>query len=252
MTGTSRATANDRRFYGVVTALVRRIEDPEGLGRVTVVYPWFDDGRTESDWCRVTQPYAGPDYGAVFVPEEDTEVLVAFEHGDMRFPVVVGGLYNGEQKPPTARKDEDRKMLRTKHGHELVFDDKSGSQAVWLKTKDEHEIKIDDTNGKITATTKNGPSITIDKTGTLTIDTGTGQKITLNGSAVTIEGASVTLSSSQISLGQGASEPLVLGRTFLNLFNSHVHTCTAPGSPSSPPAIPLLAPLVLSNVTKTG
>ena len=59
--------------------------------------------QAESDWCRVVQPYAGNGYGAVFVPEKGDEVLVAFVHGDMRFPIVIGGLYNGKDKPPTAR-----------------------------------------------------------------------------------------------------------------------------------------------------
>ena len=80
--------------------------DPEHECRVTLRFPFFDGATAETDWCRVVQPYAGNGYGAVFVPEEGDEVLVAFVHGDMRFPIVLGGLYNGQDKPPTDRTDQ--------------------------------------------------------------------------------------------------------------------------------------------------
>ena len=57
-------------------------------------------------------------------------MLVAFVHGDMRLPIVLGGLYNGQDKPPSDRqKDKDQKMVRTKAGHELLFDDSSQQRA---------------------------------------------------------------------------------------------------------------------------
>ena len=50
------------------------------------------------------QFYAGNGYGAFFVPEVGDEVLVAFTHGDMRMPIILGGLYNGVDKPVTYRR----------------------------------------------------------------------------------------------------------------------------------------------------
>ena len=93
MTSTQpRSRSTDRRYYGVVEALVTNvIDDPEQECRVTLRFPFFDGATAESDWCRVVQPYAGNGYGAVFVPEVGDEVLVAFVHGDMRFPIVLGG-----------------------------------------------------------------------------------------------------------------------------------------------------------------
>ena len=58
------------------------------------------------------------------------------------------------------------------------------------------------------------------------------------GAVVTIEGSMVTVAGS-------GGEPLIKGATFLGLFNSHIHTCTAPGAPSSPPMVPL-TPAVLT------
>ena len=125
-----RSRSTDRRYYGVVEALVAKVtDDPEGECRVTLRFPFFDGATAESDWCRVVQPYAGNGYGAVFVPEVGDEVLVAFVHGDMRFPIVLGGLYNGVDKPPTDRTaSKDQKMIRTKHGHQAVLDDSQGKR----------------------------------------------------------------------------------------------------------------------------
>ncbi len=60
----------------------------------------------------------------MWTPELKDEVLVAFIHGDMRHPIVLGGLYNGIDKPPTFKaNNKDEKMLRTKAGHEIRFID---------------------------------------------------------------------------------------------------------------------------------
>jgi uncharacterized protein involved in type VI secretion and phage assembly len=93
----------DKKYFGVATGIVQRVEDdPEKECRVQLTLPWYD-GATISEWCRVAQPYAGNGYGASFVPEKGDEVLVAFDQGDMRYPVVIGCLYNGvDSRPRTA------------------------------------------------------------------------------------------------------------------------------------------------------
>ena len=57
------------------------------------------DDQTELE-CRMCNSYAGNNYGFYFVPQVGDEVLVAFIQGDMRLPVILGGLYNGKDKPP--------------------------------------------------------------------------------------------------------------------------------------------------------
>ena len=42
----------------------------------------------------------GKDYGIVWLPQVNDEVLVGFEHGDVRFPYVLGGLWNGVDTMP--------------------------------------------------------------------------------------------------------------------------------------------------------
>lgn len=190
-----RARSTDRRYYGVVEAIVVENEGDDE-GRVKVKFPWFDGGGSVTEWCRVSQLYAGGGYGSVFVPEKDDEVLVAFIHGDMRFPIVLGGMYNGVDKPPTARKDgKDQKIIRTRAGHEVLLDD--GAK----------EVRI---------TTAQGGTMTVTATGEITLDA-----------------AKVTVKADSIDLGGGATEPGVLGRTLLAEFLKHTHP--APGGVTGPP-----------------
>ncbi|HEY6057335.1 MAG TPA: VgrG-related protein, partial [Candidatus Limnocylindrales bacterium] len=96
--GSNATPGGGKPIDGVVVAIVTNIDDDKKLGRVKLKFPWLSDSY-ESDWARMVQLSAGPDSGAVFLPEVNDEVLVAFEFGDIRRPYVVGGLYNGKDKP---------------------------------------------------------------------------------------------------------------------------------------------------------
>jgi phage baseplate assembly protein V len=232
---TPRSRSTDRRYYGLASALVERVEDPEREGRVTLRFPWFDGGRTESDWCRVAQLYAGNGYGSLFVPEAGDEVLVAFVHGDLREPIVLGGLYNGKDKPPGHRAaDQDRKMIRTKGGHQLTLDDTGSAQAIRVVTAGGPELILDDASGNI-AITGNGVSVTLADTGTVTV----------SGSVVKVEAVT------GIELGApAATQSAVLGEALMTLFNTHVHTLVPPTAiPTTPPIVPM-TPLQLSAKVK--
>ena len=78
-----------KRYPGVVTGIVKNLSDPEGQGRIELVFPWLSDS-VRSSWAPVASMLAGKDRGAFFMPEIDDEVLVAFEHGDMNHPFIVG------------------------------------------------------------------------------------------------------------------------------------------------------------------
>jgi uncharacterized protein involved in type VI secretion and phage assembly len=231
-----RSRSTDRRYYGVHEALVAKVEnDPAKECRVKLRYPWFDGGRTVSDWCRVVQLYAGNGYGAAFGPEKDDEVLVGFVHGDMRFPIVLGGLYNGKDKPPTHRApDKDQKLIRTKHGHEVVLDDTPGAEAVKVTTAGGHAVRLDDAGRTVVVEAPGGVTITLEDGGT-----------------ITVRGTTVKLDARTIELGSPVGEHLLLGQRFLNLFNTHTHTLVPPlPIPTTPPIVPILGPAVFSNVVQ--
>jgi len=231
-----RSRSTDRRYYGVVEAIVAKVTgDPEHECRVTLRFPFFDGATAESDWCRVVQPYAGNGYGAVFVPEEGDEVLVAFVHGDMRFPIVLGGLYNGVDKPPTDRTaSQDQKMIQTKHGHKVVLDDSQGHEAIRITTAGGHELILDDASGTV-AVTGNGVKITLEDSGT-----------------VTVQGTKVTVEAEQIALGSAAAAlSLILGEQFMAIYNTHTHALPFPPVVATVPGtVPPLTPAVFSQIVK--
>jgi uncharacterized protein involved in type VI secretion and phage assembly len=129
---------------GVAIAVVTQNRDPDGLGRVKLKFSWESEPR-ESDCARCAVPMAGKDRGTYFLPEVGDEVLVAFEREDMRFPYVLGALWNGQDAPPDNNSDgkNDRRVIKSRKGHTLTFDD--GEQVgVELRLQDGKHLKIDD------------------------------------------------------------------------------------------------------------
>lgn len=252
MSAISRTRTTDKRFYGVVQGIVTEVSDKDGKeGRVKVQFPWFDD-QMETEWCRVCQFYAGNGYGAFFVPEPQDEVLVAFTHGDMRMPIILGGLYNGKDKPPTHRStDQDQKMIRTKGQHELLFDDTAGKQRVRIRTHGGHTADLSDVDHKVTLQSSGGQSVVLDdSTSSMTLQTGAGT-ITLQTGAATItidRTGNITLTGQNVALGgAAATHPLVWGDVLVPWLSAHVHPTAA--GPTGPPAVPL--PPASSTVSKT-
>jgi len=208
-----------RRLYGVCAALVEDNDDPEHEGRVRLRFPWLDD-TTVSDWCRVSQLYAGNGYGALFVPEKQDEVLVAFVHGEMAEPMVIGGVYNGKDKPAghhDSKANKDPKLIRTKGGHQILLDDGSQSRQVAITTAGGHTVVLDDQNKKVRVastaghelvfddasqalhvSSPTGAKIEIDALGRVTI-TGT-TEVDVNAPAITLTGGAITLAG-KVNLG---------------------------------------------------
>ncbi len=171
-----------RRIYGVVIGIVTDNKHPDGEYRVKVKFPWIrstdagDDEDFVSSWARITTPMAGLGRGVWLLPEVDDEVLVMFEHGDVRRPFVVGSLWNGKDVPPVGEKapanttdplgvdlelgevckdnkEHDGKnpnrFIHTRSGHSLIFDDgaEDSDGKVVIKTKTGHTIVLNDKGG---------------------------------------------------------------------------------------------------------
>jgi uncharacterized protein involved in type VI secretion and phage assembly len=191
---------------GMAIALVTQNKDDEGLCRVKVSYPWHEKPR-ESYWARLAMPMAGNDRGLVLIPEVGDEVLVVFEREDLRFPCVLGALWNGKDKPPLANDDgkNDKRILKSRKKHYLLFDDgargvvelahEKGRKVVFdddgFAVQDEkgNIVKVDSNSGAMTIEAKGqlnikAASITIEATGTLEIKASA--TLTIRGSLVNI------------------------------------------------------------------
>lgn len=191
---------------GVVVGVVTSTDDPKDLGRVKLRFPWRET-KDQSHWARIAAPMAGSDRGAYFVPEVDDEVLVAFAHGEQRFPYVIGALWNVDQKPPEeSDADNDVRLIRSRSGHELVFDDGRDGQ-VEISTSGGHTVTLDDASGSETIVIEDSSgqnSVTFDGAArTLTIEGGT--KLELKATNIDISGdGQVKISSSGALTLEGA------------------------------------------------
>jgi uncharacterized protein involved in type VI secretion and phage assembly len=169
---------------GVAVAIVTQNEDDQKLCRVKVRYPWHDKPG-ESYWARLSMPMAGPDRGLVLIPEVDDEVLVGFEREDLRFPYVLGALWNGKDKPPRANEDgkNDKRILQSRKKHYLLFDDGSKG-VVELAHEKGRKVTFDDTGFAVQD--ENGNTVKVDSgSGSMTIEA-KGQ-LTIKAATITIE-----------------------------------------------------------------
>lgn len=145
------------RVYGVVVGLVTDNKDPDSLGRVKVTFPWLA-ADAESNWARVATLMAGKDRGTFYLPEVDDEVLVAFEHGDLDRPYVVGALWNGTDTPPETNSDgkNNKRLIKSRSGMTILLDDTSGSEKIEIADKDGKEKVVIDMSGKKISLTSSG------------------------------------------------------------------------------------------------
>lgn len=147
---------------GLYPAVVTSNGDPLDMGRIKVVFPWMDNG-VESNWARLVQPYAGRLRGMFFMPEVGDEVMVCFEHGDFNQPLVIGATWNGEDDPPEpndpAGENHD-KVIETRSGHRLIFNDTPGQEYIQLSDGSLNNIvRWDSLSNTLTVNAKTGDII---------------------------------------------------------------------------------------------
>ena len=172
--------------HGVVIGVVTDNNDKDKIGRVKVKYPWLpkvDGAEISSDWVRVAADGGGSSRGVVFAPEVDDEVLVSFEHGDINFPFIVGGLWNKKDKLPTTVKIKDGKVntrvIQSRSGHYILLDDTDGKEKITIIDKSgKNSIEIDSSKNSITM--KADGDLTFEAKGKINITSKT-DKITIDG-----------------------------------------------------------------------
>jgi uncharacterized protein involved in type VI secretion and phage assembly len=138
------------KIRGVHLAIV--VENKEGDGnpgyRVKVKYPYLND-EEKTHWARIAVPMAGPERGTYVLPEVEDQLLVVFEHGDIERPIVIGALWNKQQEPVENNDSgkNNTKLIKSRAGHRIIFDDKEGSEKVTIvdKTK-KNKIVLDSKN----------------------------------------------------------------------------------------------------------
>jgi phage baseplate assembly protein gpV len=177
------------RNAGVVIGTVKKLKDPRNLGRVKVHFNWLDD-RNRTRWARVATLMSGGGRGSWFMPELDDEVLLAFDHGDMQHPYIVGYLWNGQDKPPNDGIDTRVRRIKTVTGHVIDFDDREGKEKILVETQGHSLIEMKDSPTRsIRVKTENGHQLLLDEAapGTVELKTKGGRRITMVDTPPSIE-----------------------------------------------------------------
>ncbi|MGW3436558.1 VgrG-related protein [Streptomyces bacillaris] len=195
------APARGPRIPGLAIGVVTDIREGKGQrGWVRLKFPWLDDTYV-TDWVRTVQ-WGGNGGGGVFSPEVNDEVLVGFEQGLLDSPYVLGGLYNGVDRPsehdvPLVDKTSgkvNRRSLVSRSGNRLeLLDTPRGPSGVRLASGNKRlEVVLDERRNEIALTVlapgskRPQSSVTLSSSG-ITLDAGTGN-VEVKGRSVTING----------------------------------------------------------------
>lgn len=175
-------SVHSEQLSGVWNAIVTDNKDPDKQGRVKVKFP-LREGDLQTDWIRVATMMAGKEMGTLFIPEVNDEVLVAFMMGRLDQPVVIGALWNAKDKPPAPNDKNDIRKIKTRSGHEIIFDDNSSNGGVTVKTKAGHSIVLSDKDKSIKLETENKQqSVELDGSGNkIVVKSGSMSTVEMNG-----------------------------------------------------------------------
>ena len=119
----------------------------DAMGRVQVRFPWQDED-DPALWVRVSQNWAGVGRGTLTIPRIGDEVLIEFEHGDARRPILVGALYNGAALPPLPLPaDRAQTLVQTRSlgggfSNRVRIDDTNGSELLALEAGRDHLLSV--------------------------------------------------------------------------------------------------------------
>ena len=148
--------------------------------RVKVQFFWDREGKkneNSSCWVRVSQDWAGKNWGSIFIPRIGQEVIVDFLEGDPDRPIITGRVYNADQMPPYALpanmtqsgiKTRSSKGGGTANFNEFRFEDKKGSEEIYLHAEKDYNIEVENNESRNVAVDRttyvgNNHTETVDK-----------------------------------------------------------------------------------------
>jgi type VI secretion system secreted protein VgrG len=163
------------RIHGIQTAKVvgKKGEENEEIstdehGRIWVQFFWDREPKLTCP-IRVAQVWASKKWGGIFIPRVGMEVVVEFMEGDPDRPLVVGAVYNGDNKVPYDLPDNKTvagwKSDSSKGGNgynELIFEDKKLSENIRMHAEKDHNVTVKNsetwTIGEVFMPPKGSPS----------------------------------------------------------------------------------------------
>ncbi|ULR31208.1 type VI secretion system tip protein VgrG [Dickeya fangzhongdai] len=131
------------------------------FGRVKLQFPWDRYGASDdqsSCWVRVSQGWAGGQYGLIAIPRIGHEVVVSFLEGDPDQPIVTGRTFHATNPSPyplPANKTRTSLRTNTHKGagfNELRFEDQAGQEEVFIHAqKDMNTVVLNNRSTAVNA-----------------------------------------------------------------------------------------------------
>ncbi|MGE8313599.1 MAG: type VI secretion system Vgr family protein [Pseudomonas protegens] len=153
------ATTHKPMVQGPQTA---RVVGPAGeeiwtdqYGRVKVHFHWDrhdQSNENSSCWIRVSQAWAGKNWGSMQIPRIGQEVIVSFLEGDPDRPIITGRVYNAEQTVPydlPANATQSGMKSRSSKGgspanfNEIRMEDKKGAEQLYIHAERNQDIVVE-------------------------------------------------------------------------------------------------------------
>ncbi|QJI31809.1 type VI secretion system tip protein VgrG [Pseudomonas sp. ADAK18] len=128
-------------------------------GRVKVHFYWDrhdQSNENSSCWIRVSQSWAGKNWGSIQIPRIGQEVIVSFLEGDPDRPIITGRVYNAEQTVPytlPANATQSGTKSRSSKGgtqanfNEIRMEDKKGAEQLYIHAERNQDIAVENDEG---------------------------------------------------------------------------------------------------------
>ena len=195
-------------------------------GRVKVQFHWDRYGKRDENsscWMRVSQPWAGKDWGTVSIPRIGQEVIVDFLEGDPDQPLIIGRVYNGDNMPPYVLPGAavvSGIKTKTHKGagyNEISADDTAGKEKITIHGQYDMNTTVEHDQ---TDTIKNDRTITVDGTHTETIKKDTTISVTQGKEVVTVnKDIDVTSQTGHVYITAATEIKLKVGSSTLHMFS---------------------------------
>lgn len=205
---------NFNKISGLHIARVSDIEtDPKNQYRVKVIIPElksintniWDNMADKGIWAKLSHLYVSEDSGFFFIPEIGTQVLVSFISDNPTQPVVIGCLYNNDNKPYKEFENTNKfKAIVSKNKMMIEFDEEN--EILNISTPKGNQISIDENNSEITIkdenqneiltsssgiSLKSNSDIKLNSGGNIIFDATSGISINSSGGDVSISGTNI-------------------------------------------------------------
>jgi len=201
-------TTRRPRIFGPQTARVvgdGEIDSDE-YGRIKVRFHW-DRRDDESRRVRVAQVWAHANWGGIFIPRQDMEVVVEFLDGDPDQPLVTGCVYNADNMPPFPLPDDQSiagwvsKTVDGSGYNELTFDDRTDKELVRLHAERDLDSTVKNDESRLVQNdrkTRIDHDDKLDVGNELYIEAGSKITLVVGSSKITMDGMSITIESKNI------------------------------------------------------